>query len=479
MMFSPGTIIAKSTGEGSAALAVLRISGFSDLKLFESLFSVSVSKFIPRKAVLVSITENNKLLDEVIATFFPAPNSFTGENLLELSVHGNPVNVDRLLHFFCQNFNCRLAQPGEFTFRALKNKKLDLTQVEALDMILTSKSLQGVELGLKGLNGTIHSAFISLREEFIKFRILVELLIDFAEDVGERETVDRARVQFSQLKKTITNLNTRASGQTKSLLSPSIVLFGTPNSGKSTFFNYLLGHDRSIVSPEAGTTRDYVSESFQLGSHHFNLIDTAGVRESENSIEMKGVERSFGQYKDAFFKIAVINPLDFSAPFLELLKTHSVDCFILTHLDKIKGFSLSKSPLLAFINEQKTPIFLTSGPIEPQGFFGPIEPLFLAGPIEPELKTGPIEPLQNFYQIVSLKLENALATDPILVPRQQETIRNIYNSINNIEVNLLEEDILIFSNEINVLSGKIEELIGLVSPDDVLNNLFSNFCIGK
>jgi len=479
MMFSPGPIIAKSTGEGSAALAVIRISGFKNFSVFNSSFSKNLEQVKPRVATLVSIHHKDKLLDEVVATFFKEPHSYTGENIVELSVHGNPINVDRLIEFFCVHFSCRLAQPGEFTYRALKNKKMDLSQVESLDMLLTSKSLQGVELGLKGLNGTIHSCYLTLREEFIKLRILVELLIDFSEDVGEVETQEKAQAQFSHLKKLVDNLHSRVTYQTRSLLSPSIVLFGTPNSGKSTFFNFLLGHERSIVSSEAGTTRDYVSEFLQIDHRHFNLIDTAGVRESQNAIEKQGIERSFVQYKDAFYKVAVINPLDYDDHFLGLLNTHSVDCFIITHFDKFCGSSLSKSSFLDFISKQNKPLYLSSGPIEPQSFFGPIEPLFLAGPIEPLSNSGPIEPLSNFFALISKKLDSALTADPILVPRQQAAIKAISESINRIEMEVLYSDILVLTNEINILGSKIESLVGLVSADDVLNNLFSNFCIGK
>ncbi|PIP92816.1 MAG: hypothetical protein COW00_05800 [Bdellovibrio sp. CG12_big_fil_rev_8_21_14_0_65_39_13] len=478
MMFSPGPIIAKSTGEGSAALAVIRISGFKNISDFNSSFSKKLDSLKPRVASLVALLDKDKLLDEVVATFFQAPHSYTGENILELSVHGNPINVDRIIEFFCDHYSCRLAQPGEFTYRALKNKKMDLSQVESLDMLLTSKSLQGVELGLKGLNGTIHSCYLTLREEFIKLRILVELLIDFSEDVGEVETQEKALSQFSHLKKLIDNLHSRVTYQSRSLLSPSIVLFGTPNSGKSTFFNYLLGHERSIVSSEAGTTRDYVSETLQIEHRLFNLIDTAGIRESQNAIEKQGIERSFEQYREAFFKIAVINPLDYDDHFLHLLSAHSVDCFVITHFDKFIGSTLSKSTFLEFISQQKKPLFLSRGPIEPL-FFGPIEPLFFTGPIEPVFASGPIEPLSLFFNLISQKLDSALGNDPILVPRQQAAIKAINDSINNMDIKMIYSDILICSNEINILGSKIEALVGLVSADDVLNNLFSNFCIGK
>ncbi|GAB4404888.1 MAG: tRNA uridine-5-carboxymethylaminomethyl(34) synthesis GTPase MnmE [Bacteriovoracaceae bacterium] len=486
-MYSPGLIIAKSSGEGSAAIALLRLSGFDSFELFDPFFSRKISQIRSNHSKFVRLEFDGELLDECVVTPFSSPNSYTGENILELSVHGNPLQVSRIIDFFCQTLpNCRLAQPGEFTYRALKNKKIDLTQVESLDLLLTAKTIQGVKLGLRGLSGEIHDYFLKLRDEYLRLKVFLELLIDFSEDIGEKEAIDGFNKSFLNFRKSVQNLSARVVQTSSSILSPSIVLFGTPNAGKSTIFNFLLQTSRSIVSNIPGTTRDYITESISIGGNQFSLIDTAGVRSSSDVIEVEGVARSFNVFKHAFFKIGVLNPFYFLEENILLFKEYAIDVLIVSHSDKFCELSNDqKNVLSTFVTNLQSDILFFAGPIEPvksggpmgPGFYsGPIEPLFTNGPIGPSSEFGSIEPLFN---LINRKYLELLKNDPILIPRQRELIVALSKCVEQFDRSEIENDILVASHKLQSIGDVVDQLLGIVTPDDVLSNLFSNFCIGK
>lgn len=496
-MFKPDPIIAKSTGEGRAAIAVLRISGFDKFQIFDSLFSKKLSSLTANTTVFNRIHSEGRIIDEVMVTCFHAPRSYTGENMLELSVHGNPVNVENLIDLFVNQLNFRLAKPGEFTLRALKNKKMDLLQVEALDLMLTASTIQGFNLGVSGLNGEIHKKYLNLRELFLKLRVNLELLIDFSEDIGQKEGLENAVIALRKFKLEVSALNSRIHSGSSSILRPSIVLFGPPNSGKSSLFNLILQSERAIVSPIAGTTRDYISEGILIDGSHFQLIDTAGVRSSSDGIEMKGVERTFGVFNDAFYKIGVLNPEHLLEKSLEIFEKNSLDLLVVTHLDQLLSKSnFEREKLINALSKLNIPyLFSYSGPIEPNAKTGPIEPGFYVGPMGPTLATGPIEPVSRsgpmepldsksgpigpLFDKISTKYQNLLDLDPIFIPRQKHIISKIYDELSQLNEDLFETDILVASHIVQNISDNIDQLIGIMSPDDVLNDLFSNFCIGK
>jgi len=182
-------IIACSTGTSSnTAIAVIRLSGFKDLLALQPFFSFNLSKTKKRVSHLTNIQSENQILDNGLLVFFPEGESYTGENVLELSVHGNQLNIDRLLNLFIQNAGFRAAGAGEFTYRALKNKKLSLSQVEGLDMLLNASSNLMLSQGLDILQGELHAQYLALYDAFLKLKAAVELSIDFSEDVGEEES---------------------------------------------------------------------------------------------------------------------------------------------------------------------------------------------------------------------------------------------------------------------------------------------------
>jgi tRNA modification GTPase len=313
-------IIACSTGNMSnTAIAVIRLSGFKSLLTLQPFFSFSLSKTKARTSHLTNIKFENEIFDNGLMVFFPEGESYTGENVLELSVHGNLLNVQRILALFINRASFRDAHPGEFTYRALKNKKLSLSQVEGLDMLLNANSNLMLSQGLDILQGDLHAQYMHLYDSFLKLKASVELSIDFSEDIGEDESNRLIMDCFKNFHSLILALHGRVQGNISSLLSPEIVLVGQTNAGKSSLFNLLVKHGRSIVSSTAGTTRDYVSELISIEGTNYNLVDTAGIRDSKDEIENIGIERAFEILKRAFFKILIINPFETNPAYLAKL----------------------------------------------------------------------------------------------------------------------------------------------------------------
>lgn len=493
-LFNDGPIIACSTGDDApSAIAVLRISGISSLQQIQPLIKKKLGSIGPRIAYLTEIIEDSKTLDEVLLTYYPGPKSYTGEEMVEISTHGNPLNIQRILRGFYR-LGLRAAGPGEFTYRALKNNKMTLSQVEGLDLILNSSSYFGLDQGLGALNGELFKKYQDLRSIFIRLKSSIELLIDFSEDVGEEQGWEIFQNSFLELTRLVENLKQRSTGNISDLSSPSIALFGKTNAGKSTLFNKLLRDERSIVSSEEGTTRDYVSEVISLGETNFRIVDTAGVRSSENEIESEGIKRSLAWIDKAFYKILVINPFDFKEKNFDDFKNYSFDLIVFTHADK-KDFIKSFQKISDLPETGRILIAGADAPIGPKGTIGPIGPDFKNGPIEPELligpmgpviKNGPIEPDQIYYGWDSIenltirKYTELTSKNPIIIERHRHLIAQIHDDITKFQVVMDEtRDIAILSSEINIIETRIFELVGIVKPDDILTSIFSNFCIGK
>jgi len=508
-------IIACSTGtQSNTAIAVIRLSGFQSLSALQPFFSFSLAKTKARTSHLTNIKFQHQVFDNGLMVYFPEGESYTGENVLELSVHGNLLNIQRILDLFIVNAGFRAAAPGEFTYRALKNRKLSLSQVEGLDMLLNANSNLMLSQGLDILQGELHAQYMRLYDSFLKLKAAVELSIDFSEDIGEEESNQLFFSSFKNFQQQLESLHRRTQGNVSSLLSPETVLVGQTNAGKSSLFNLLVKHNRSIVSSIAGTTRDYISEVIHIDGTNYNLVDTAGIRESNDVIENIGIDRAFEILKRAFFKILIINPFETNPAYLQKLSSVEFDFLILSHSDKagfletVSRLDLSKIMVLevasaSFATGSIGPIDLTqfkSGPIGPNSKSGSIGPSSESGSIGPSLKSGSIEPLSTLStapiepksivtsgpieplvkQILVTKFQAATANSPILLERHRACINALYlksldfsNKISGID------DVAILSSEVNIFANYLSELIGIVSPDDVLNSIFANFCIGK
>ncbi len=476
-------IIACATNlEKRAALAIIRLSGFKNLEKFAEFFSIKVTKIRPRIATLVDIVDGEELLDSALVTYFEAPKSYTGENVLEISTHGNPLIVDKIINLFVTKKLCRPAVAGEFTSRAFKNKKLTLNQVEGLELLLNAKNQLMCRQGLRALNGDLAKEYDQLFSNFLNIKMAVELSIDFLEDVGEEAADANLKKYIKVFFKNLTALYERANFLKCSFSIPQIVLVGETNAGKSSLFNNILAKNRSIVSSENGTTRDYVSEIVTIGGADFQLIDTAGIRESSSVIEIEGISRSRALIVSAYYKILVLNPT------VEIDRNNKIysdtyDLVVFTHAD-LPDFK-AKVINIAMQIFAKRKIYLSNvGPIEPamEEKSGSIGPAFL--PIDHEF-FGPIEPATNLVRIIKdaifEKYEADVEKNPIIIKRHQEIINNIYQlSIHFLkEKELLLSDISIVASNLALIEREISNLIGIITVDDLLTSIFSNFCIGK
>ena len=292
-MHSKDTIVAPSTPHGYGGLAVVRMSGDGALRIANQLLpKTNTAPLINRFATtLLAVTPDGDPLDDVVVTLFSGPNSYTGEDIIEISCHGSPAIVSSVVSF-CVDFGCRIAEPGEFTRRAYLNGKLDLIQAESVASLIHSRSLDAAKLNVRMVRGSLSNKLINLREKLIDALSLLEFELDVSEDEVDAERLKAAlsllisvHEIFSTLLKTYHDGRIISSGA-------RIVLSGEPNVGKSTLLNTLLGKSRAITSDTPGTTRDTIEAYSVIGGIPVCFIDTAGIRETKNAIESDGVKRS-------------------------------------------------------------------------------------------------------------------------------------------------------------------------------------------
>lgn len=448
------TIVACSSGgQVNAAIAIIRLSGPFKLSDFQHLFSHDLLRQVPRMMTFTRLLDGARTIDEVCSCFFAAPSSYTGENLLELYVHGSVLNVERILALFEGQPNVRAAKPGEFSLRALQNKKLTLSQVEGLDLFLNASTPLALDQGMGLLHGELHQSYLALFDAYKRHKAALELLLDFHEDVGESQAWALLRSTWSEFSAGLNSLVKRVEPHSSRLLRPEIVLAGLPNAGKSTLFNALLAEERAIVSPVAGTTRDYLAEDISLGGVTYRLVDTAGIRETKNAIESEGIKRSHQRLERAFFSVLLVNPLESDESELKTLLYHQFDAVLFTHADA-QGFAEAKTKL-------KSKGVVLSG-----------QDVSLTQELSKQISS-----LTTLINNKYLQLSNA---NPLLLDRHKQLILRI-SSLHKTYASFLETepDVGILSHELNNLAHCLQELLGVVSPDEVLDHIFANFCIGK
>ncbi|SDS22366.1 tRNA modification GTPase trmE [Formosa sp. Hel1_31_208] len=458
------TIVALATASGSGAIAVIRLSGEDAITMVDTCFkSVTPQKSLKNQAThtihLGHIVEKKRIYDEVLVSIFKNPNSYTGENVVEISCHGSLYIQQEIMQLFLQK-GCRMATAGEFTLRAFLNGKLDLSQAEAVADLIASDNEASHQVAMQQMRGGFSSEIAKLREELLNFASLIELELDFAEE--DVEFADRS--QFKELIERITYVLKRlidsfAVGNVIKNGIP-VAIVGEPNVGKSTLLNALLNEERAIVSEIAGTTRDTIEDEIAIGGIGFRFIDTAGIRDTDDVVETIGIKKTFEKIDQAQVVIYLFDAHDFKEQ-SSVLKVE---------LEKIKN-KYPQKPLLVIANKiDKVDDILIS---KIQSEIPEIKLL--------SAKTGfGVEQLTN--SLLELINTGALRNNETIVTnsRHYDALLKALEEIQKVKYGLetgLSGDLLAI--DIRQALYHFGEITGEITNDDLLGNIFANFCIGK
>lgn len=321
------TIFALASAQGRAGVSIVRLSGDKALWALQQLSSKT---FTPRRAIYTDLNYQSELIDQAVAIWFQAPQSFTGEDCVELHVHGSRAILDRLYVILIE-LGLILAQPGEFSRRALENNKLDLTQAEAIADLVDAESEAQRHQALTQLGGGLKQQYEIWRNDLIELLARIEVYIDFPDEDLPAELTETIVGRIASLEATLTDAIRDADRGRQIREGYRIVILGEPNAGKSSLFNALLKTDAAIVTPIAGTTRDIIEAQLRIGPYSVLLYDTAGLRETDEIVEREGIRRARAKANEANLRVWVV---DGSEPFdLTALNIHDDDILVLSKQD--------------------------------------------------------------------------------------------------------------------------------------------------
>jgi len=450
------TIVAPATAPGIGAITVVRLSGKRSLDIADSLFYGKMLSRAPSHTLHYgTLRKGGEVIDEVVVALFKSPHSYTGEDVVEISCHGSPLVTEKVMEA-CLDAGARLAGPGEFTRRAFLNGKLDLAQAEAVADLIASESETARKTALSHLRGGFSQKLNLLREQLIQFSALIELELDFSqEDVAFADRaqlygmVDTAIADVERLVESFRLGNAVKKGV-------SVAIIGKPNAGKSTLLNTLLEEDRAIVSEIAGTTRDTIEESLNIGGVIFRLVDTAGIREhTADTIEGIGVQRSLQKMQDAEI---VLYLFDVREPLEDTRK-------------EITGLVEKDFRFLPVGNKSD----LVPGDELQDKFNGIPEVLLISAKDHTRIVA-----LKD--QLFNLAIGGEVPTEDTILTnsRHRDMLVRVVKSLRDIREGMdkgLPGDLLAL--DIRHCLHFIGEITGMVTNKDVLDYVFSKFCIGK
>ncbi|MFA6261461.1 MAG: tRNA uridine-5-carboxymethylaminomethyl(34) synthesis GTPase MnmE [Bacteroidia bacterium] len=445
------TICALATPGGTGAIGVIRISGTEAIRVVDRLFKGKKLEQQQSHTVhLGKIHDGDRVVDEVLATLFVSPRSYTGENTVELSAHGSPYILQEILQLLVKQ-GCRLAKPGEFTLRAFLNKKLDLSQAEAVADLIASSSSESHRTAMMQMRGGFSGQLTEMRERLVNFASLVELELDFAEE--DVEFASRTELQsfvFKIRELVVSLLESFKYGNAIRNGIPTVIA-GRPNAGKSTLLNALINDERALVSAIAGTTRDTIEEAFVIEGITFRLIDTAGIRShTADIIEGMGIERTYEKIKQASIILYVYDASQTSAE--ELIK-------------ELSAFESMHAVVVPIAN--KSDLLKASD-----------ETFATAIQLSARQKEG-IEVLRK--RLIEIVKQDEVKNDIIITNlRHYEALQHTFHALNDILDGIDQQisgELLAF--DIRRALHHLGLITGEVTTDDLLANIFSKFCIGK
>ncbi len=455
------TIVALATPPGVGAIGVIRLSGPQALEIANALFRGKDLRAQASHTIHYGTIEgpDGQLLDEVLVSLFRAPKSYTGEDVVEISCHGSEYILQQVIQL-CIAQGARLARPGEFTLRAFLNGKMDLSQAEAVADLIASDTESAHRLALQQMRGGFSREIENLRRRLIDFASLIELELDFSEEDVEFADRSQLRALVERIRRVILELLQSFQLGNAIRRGVSTVIAGRPNAGKSTLLNALLREERAIVSDIPGTTRDTVEEVLNIRGIPFRLIDTAGIRDAQDQIEAVGVERTFEKIRQSalllyVFDLSALAPEEVRAD-LQKLKREGLRLIVLGNkLDKAAPETLERFRTLESSSEWA---FLTLSAARHHNIEALRELLYrsvVGGQINLE---SPIVANARHYEALQKALESL-----------DEVLRGLESGLSSDLVAL----------DIRRALQYLGEITGEVTTDDLLENIFSHFCIGK
>jgi tRNA modification GTPase len=463
---SDSTICAISTAPGIGGVAVIRVSGSDAIAVCDRIFhpnteGKTISKQLPYTLIYGNILKGNEVLDEVLVAVFKSPHSFTGEDTVEITCHGSIYIQQEILKLLLTN-GCELAQPGEFTRRAFVNGKMDLSQAEAVADLIASSSSASHRLAMNQMRGGFRDELLSLRAQLLDFVSLIELELDFGEE--QVEFADRTQLinLAGEIKFIILKLVKSFSLGNAIKNGIPVAIVGETNVGKSTLLNHLLNEEKAIVSDIHGTTRDVIEDVINIKGISFRFIDTAGIRDTGDEIEILGIERTFQKIDQASIIVWMIDATQFS--------------------DKIENIANIIVP-----RAQNKKLIIVINKVD---LLSQEEKLVLEEEFLPHLSAERIY-LSAKYKQKTKELETALLklanlpdlneNDVIVTNlRHYKALSQALKSIGRVEKGLKQKisgDFI--AQDIRECMHYLGEITGEISTDEVLGNIFKNFCIGK
>ncbi len=442
------TIYALSSGPGVSGIAVVRLSGIHTKKIILSLVGGKMPS--PRVATLKKFNKinNSELIDEGILVWFPGPESYTGEDMAEIHVHGSIAVVRAILDQLSKIENCRLAEPGEFTKIAFQNEKINLLKAESISDLISAETEIQRQQAVKIMSGRSSEKFNSLREKLLKILSNVEAKIDFPEEDLPNDVIENIINNSEKVRKEIEKiLNDQKVGE-RIREGFKIAIIGPANAGKSSLLNHLSNRDVAIVSEIAGTTRDVIEAHLNLDGYPVVISDTAGIRESQNEIERKGIKLALKRAEDADLNIIVIEPksVDFTGFLNDLVNEKSI--IVINKIDL--GFKDVNQQI-----EKFNPIFLS---------------------IKNETN------LDELISRIKDKLKSKfISSNETLITRERhrQSLEACVQNLKHFEEKNSQEDFDKAAEDLRLATRHLGMIVGKVDVEEILGSIFSDFCIGK
>jgi len=442
------TIVAIATSHGIGSIAVVRLSGPISLHIAKKLSKKD--NFTPRHATLTSLFDlNNDLIDESLIIYFKEPHSFTAEDVIEFQCHGGLVVADMILNEALKN-GARLAEPGEFSKRAFLNGRIDLTEAEAIAKLIETRSIDAAKILTRQMKGEVKEFVESVRENLVEVLAFVEVNIDYAEEDLPQNLMDQIKLKLDDLRVELKKTYDSSKRREGLIEGFKVAIVGKPNVGKSSLLNSLLNYDRAIISDIAGTTRDTIEEEIRIGTHLIKIVDTAGIRESSDTIEKIGIERSKKAIDESDIVIAMFdNSRELDEEDKQILN------MLNSYHDKDILHVVNKSDL-----ESKLDVKSLHADI---------------------LKLNCFEQADSIALEIKKILDRSSLDDTLLLSskRQMEAVKITYENIET-SVDLLSEgELELFAFHLNEAIMSISAISRNFDRVEILDKMFGSFCLGK